>query len=81
MSDRGHDLLLLASLPINDPQRDTAWLSWCAHRPDTKHRSFVRDFLSERKFVTTDDYRTMELTAYGHMRLEHGRKLRAERSV
>jgi hypothetical protein len=81
MSDRGLTLLSLCALPVDVADRYTIWARLLdAPQTDLAHLSAqLRDY-ARRHWVTTDDFRTAELTPHGQIRYQRGRDLRAGRT-
>jgi hypothetical protein len=80
MSDRGLTLLALCALPVDTPERYTLWARLLdAPQTDLPHlTSQMRDY-ARRHWVTTEDFRTAELTPHGQVRYQRGLDLRAKR--
>ncbi len=68
MASRGYCLLVLASLPVNDPGRDYVWDVLVEERGNEEAVQRSLWDYKRRGFVTTVDHRTAELTKGGKFR-------------
>lgn len=68
MSSRGYCLLMLASLPVDDPGRAYVWDELVTERGNVAAVQRSLWDMKRRGFVTTDDYRTAVVTTGGKPR-------------
>ena len=80
MGIRGLSVLRLAGLPLGDSERDAQWQRLCKERTEAATVAILRDY-ARRKLVTSENYRTAQLTKDGLARRNAGEDIQRERAT